>query len=62
VNVEENVPTVAASIVTGEASAQEESQFRYTSSSYQKILDYHVSEILITTIIIGIVLLIRIHH
>jgi hypothetical protein len=62
VNVEKNVPSVAASIVTSEASIQEESQFRYTSSSYQKILDYHVSEILITTIIIGIVLLIRIHH
>jgi hypothetical protein len=62
VNAEKNVPTVAASIVTREASIQEESQFRYTSSSYQKILDYHVSEILITTIIIGIVLLIRIHH
>jgi hypothetical protein len=40
----------------------EESEFRYTSESYQKILDYHVSEILLTTIVFGIILLLRFHH
>jgi len=62
VNAEKNVPTVAASIVTSEASGQQENHIRYTSDSYQKILDYHVGEILLTTIIFGIILLLRFHR
>ena len=59
---EKNVPTALGSIVTGEAPAQEETRFRYTSDSYQKILDYHVGEILLTTIIFGVIVLLRLHH
>lgn len=62
VNAEKNVPTQPASIVSSEVSDQQEISRRYTSSSYQKILDYHVSEILLTTIIIGTILLLRLHH
>jgi hypothetical protein len=62
VNTEKNVPTAAASIVTSEASGLKESHIHYTSDSYQKILDYHVSEILLTTIIFGIILLLRFHR
>jgi hypothetical protein len=62
VNVEKNVPTAISSIVPVEGSGKEEDHFRYTSSSYQKILDYHVSEILLTTIIFGIILLLRFHR
>jgi len=60
VNVEKN--TSAGSIVTTEAPAQQESHLRYTSDSYQKILDYHVGEILLTTIIFGVIILLRFHH
>ena len=45
-----------------EAPAQQETNLRYTSDSYQKILDYHVGEILLTTIIFGVILLFRMHH
>jgi hypothetical protein len=62
VNVEKNVPAQAGSITPSQAPGQQETQFQYASSSYQKILDYHVSEILLTTIIIGVVLLFRLHH
>ena len=62
VNVEKNVPAALGSIVTREAPAQPEPQLRYTSDSYQKILDYHVGEILLTTIIFGVIILLRFHH
>jgi hypothetical protein len=61
VNVEKNVP-VSIAQVASEAPTQEETRLHYTSNSYQKILDYHVSEILLTTIIIGTILLLRLHH
>jgi hypothetical protein len=32
------------------------------TDSYQKILDYHVAEILLTTIIFGIVILLRLYR
>jgi hypothetical protein len=59
VNAEKNTPTLTGSIVPAERSNQEDTRFRYTSDSYQKILDYHVGEILLTTIIFGIILLLR---
>jgi hypothetical protein len=62
VNVDKNAITQTGSIPAAEVSGQEDRQPRYTSNSYQKILDYHVSEILLTTIIIGVVLLLRLHH
>jgi hypothetical protein len=61
VNVEENVPKPLSSIVR-ETPVQQETNLRYTSDSYQKILDYHVGEILLTTIIFGVILLLRLHH
>ena len=60
VNVEENASTSAHPTAT-ETSAQEENHLRYTSDSYQKILDYRVSEILLT-VIFGIILLLRLHR
>ncbi len=59
-NVEKNVPVSIAQAAS--EVPQEETKLRYTSNSYQKILDYHVSEILLTTIIIGTILLLRLHH
>ena len=43
-------------------SSRKDPSLHYTSESYQKILDYHVSEILLTTIVFGIILLVRLHH
>jgi hypothetical protein len=62
VNAEKNASTPATSIIPKEASGREETALRYTSNSYQKVLDYHVSEILLTTIIFGIIILLRLHH
>ena len=67
VNAEKNVHPAVASVVSKEAPVQEKNYIeknyiRYTSDSYQKILDYHVSEILLTTIIFGIILLLRFHR
>lgn len=61
-NREKKVPISVDSIVPHETPGQEEPILRYTSTTYQKILDYHVSEILLTTIILGVVLLLRLHH
>lgn len=61
-NTEKKVPISIDSIAPRETSGQEESTLRHTSTSYQKILDYHVSEILLTTIILGVVLLLRLHR
>jgi hypothetical protein len=65
VNVQKNAPTRVGSVGDPKASSQssqEDTLFRYTSNAYQKILDYHVSEILLTTIILGVVLLLRLHR
>ena len=61
-NAPENKPTRLGPAVSTEASFRENARLRYTSDSYQKILDYHVGEILLTTIIFGVVLLFRMHH
>lgn len=61
VNVDKNASIPADSIPPAEPSSLEESNFHYTSDVYQKILDYHVSDILLTTIIFGIILLLRFH-
>jgi hypothetical protein len=62
VNVEKNVPKALSSIGSKEPPVQQETNLRYTSDSYQKILDYHVGEILLTTIIFGLIVLVRMHH
>jgi hypothetical protein len=62
VSTEKKAAISVDSIVPRETPGQEEPTLPYTSSSYQKILDYHVSEILLTTIILGVVLLLRLHH
>jgi uncharacterized protein (DUF1330 family) len=60
VNIEKNAS--AGSIVTVESPAQQETHLCYTSDTYQKILDYHVGDILLTTIIFGVIILLRFHH
>ena len=62
VNLEKQTATLADSTASHETPAQEEPILRYTSSSYQKILDFHVSEILLTTITLGVALLLHLHR
>jgi hypothetical protein len=45
-----------------EVSNQEQPTLLYVSDSYQKILDYHIVEILLSTIVIGVIVLLRMHH
>jgi hypothetical protein len=53
-SVEKNELTAVDSIARRETFGQKD--------PYQKILDYHVGEILLTTIIFGVILLLRLHH
>jgi hypothetical protein len=34
----------------------------YPSTSYQKVLDYHIAEILLSTIVLAVIALIRLHR
>jgi hypothetical protein len=60
--VEKNELTAVDSIVRRETLGQEDADVHHTSDPYQKILDYHVGEILLTTIIFGVIVLLRLHH
>ncbi len=62
VNVEKNSIMPIDPVAATELRGKEKSGLHYTSESYQKILDYHVSEILLTTIVFGVILLIRLYH
>ncbi len=59
--VEKNA-TTAANPIHGEASAPEKSQALYPSTMYQKVLDYHVAEILLSTIVLAVIALLRLHR
>ena len=48
-------------IIPYEAAGSEELNISYTSDSYQKILDYHVVEIFLTTVVFAVIVLVR-HH
>ena len=61
------VDPIVASIVARETGAretagEEEPSISYTSDSYQKILDYHIVEIFLTTLVLGVIALLRHHH
>jgi hypothetical protein len=62
VNEEKKASTPVGSMVPSETAGHKEPVLHYTSNSYQKILDYHISEILLTTIIFGVILLLRLRH
>jgi hypothetical protein len=41
---------------------QKELKSDYPSNSYQKILDYHIAEILLSTIVLAVIALLRLRH
>ena len=45
-----------------EASDPEKSKGLYPSSMYQKVLDYHVAEILLSTIVLAVIAMLRLHR
>jgi hypothetical protein len=48
--------------IASEVSRQEDSKSIYPSTSYQKVLDYHVAEILLSTIVLAVIALLRLHR
>jgi hypothetical protein len=62
VYAEKNPSANTDPIVAQEASTLERSYISYTSDSYQKILDYHIAEILLSTVVFGVILLLRLHR
>jgi hypothetical protein len=59
----EKIPSAALEpIIPSEPSGHEELNVSYTSDSYQKILDYRVVEILLTTVFFGAIVLLRLHR
>ena len=61
-NAEKNELTAVDSVTRRETFGQEDTGSHHTSDPYQKILDYHIGEILLTTIIFGVIVLLRLHH
>ena len=45
-----------------ETSRREDSEPLYPSTSYQKVLDYHIAEILLSTIVLAVIALLRLHR
>jgi hypothetical protein len=59
---EEKNATAVIESNSREVSNQEKPTLLYVSDSYQKILDYHIVEILLSTIVIGVIVLLRMHR
>ena len=60
-SVPKNVSSAAESIRSIDQ-ATEDKRYRYTTDTYQKVLDYHVAEILLSTIVLAVIALLRLHH
>jgi hypothetical protein len=57
-----NVSHAAEPLRTVDRATQEDNRYQYTSDGYQKVLDYHVAEILLSTIVLAVIALLRLHH
>jgi hypothetical protein len=62
VYAEKNVATAADPSIRRETSAPEKSPALYPSTMYQKVLDYHIAEILLSTIVLAVIALLRMHR
>ena len=60
VHAKKNVSTQTDPLFHVETPDQEKS--KYPSNSYQKVLDYHIAEILLSTIVLAVIALIRLHR
>jgi hypothetical protein len=57
-----NVSHATESLRSIDQGTTEDNSYRYTSDGYQKVLDYHVAEILLSTIVLAVIALLRLHH
>jgi hypothetical protein len=57
-----NVSHAAEPLRSVDQATAEDNCYRYTSDTYQKVLDYHVAEILLSTIVLAVIALLRLHH
>jgi len=49
-------------IIAIQATGEEKLRISYISDSYQKVLDYHIAEIFLTTVVFGVIVLLRLHR
>jgi hypothetical protein len=61
-SVNKNVAMQVDPLTPSEAILREDARNRYSSDTYQKVLDYHVAEILLSTIVLAVIALLRIYH
>lgn len=61
-SVNKTAPAKADAIAPSEAALREDTRDSYASDTYQKVLDYHVAEILLSTIVLAVIALLRLHH
>ena len=59
---EKKDPSIATDPIPPEISRREDSKSLYPSTSYQKVLDYHIAEILLSTIVLAVIALLRLHR
>ena len=57
-----NVSNTAESLRSVDQRTDDDNCYQYTSDGYQKVLDYHVAEILLSTIVLAVIALLRLHH
>ena len=49
-------------VMAVQAIGEENPKISYISDSYQKVLDYHIAEIFLTTVVFGVIVLLRLHR
>jgi hypothetical protein len=59
-SVDKTAPAKADPIASSKAIVREDNPD--SSDTYQKVLDYHVAEILLSTIVLAVITLLRLHH
>jgi hypothetical protein len=62
VYAEKSTPTADPTVHREASNQRERNVLTSSSDSYQKILDYHIVEILLTTVLFGVIILIRLHR
>ena len=58
--IDPTAPTEA--VLRSEALLREDTRDSYASDTYQNVLDYHVAEILLSTIVLAVIALLRLHN
>jgi hypothetical protein len=62
VQAEKSNLAIVDQIIAIQATGEEKPRISYISDSYQKVLDYHIAEIFLTTVVFGVIVLLRLHH